>query len=260
MRFLIKVFALNFVMGVVTGMPMEFQFGTNWSRFSERTGAIVGQTLAMEGTFSFVLESAFIALLIYGEKWLKPWQHFFCTVMLFTGSWLSGFLILSTNSWMQHPVGYEILENGNFAIQSLRAVLTNEWLLAAYFHNQMASLLTASFVTAGIGAFMYLAGKPSAPARLLIKSGVLTGLFSSIAVAFPTGDHMAQQLVKNQPATFAAMEGLFHTPSKGASIVLIGQPNMKTKTLDNAILIPNVLSFLTYQDPNRPVRGMDAFP
>ena len=107
-----KIFAINFTMGVVTGIPMEFQFGTNWAKFPELTGGIIGQTLAMEGMFSFFLESSFLALFIFGEKLMGQKLHFLTGVLVFLGSWASGWFILATNAWMQHPVGYEILENG----------------------------------------------------------------------------------------------------------------------------------------------------
>ncbi|NOR73657.1 MAG: cytochrome ubiquinol oxidase subunit I, partial [Draconibacterium sp.] len=113
-KFFMKIFAINFTMGVVTGIPMEFQFGTNWAKFSELTGDIIGQTLAMEGLFSFFLESSFLALFIFGEKLMGQKLHFLTGFLVFLGSWASGYFILATNAWMQHPVGYEILENGKY--------------------------------------------------------------------------------------------------------------------------------------------------
>src|SRR5215469_18506074 len=111
-RFWAKIFAINFVIGVVTGIPMEFQFGTNWSRFSRFAGGVIGQTLAMEGLFAFFLESTFLGLFLYGEKRLSKLQHWFAALMVFVGSWLSGFFIIATNAWMQNPVGYELAADG----------------------------------------------------------------------------------------------------------------------------------------------------
>ena len=105
-RFWAKIFAINFAMGVVTGIPMEFQFGTNWARFSKAAGGVIGQTLAMEGVFSFFLESAFLGLFLFGEKRLSPKAHWVSAFLVFLGSWLSGFFIIATDAWMQHPVGY----------------------------------------------------------------------------------------------------------------------------------------------------------
>src|ERR1041384_1350125 len=111
-RFWAKIFGINFVIGVVTGIPMEFQFGTNWSQFSRLTGGVIGQPLVMEGVFSFFLESAFLGLFLYGEKRLSPRGHWWAAVAVFLGSWLSGFFIIVTDAWMQHPVAYLRLANG----------------------------------------------------------------------------------------------------------------------------------------------------
>jgi len=258
-KFFMKIFAINFTMGVVTGIPMEFQFGTNWAKFSELTGGIIGQTLAMEGMFAFFLESSFLALFIFGEKLIGQKLHFLTGFLVFLGSWASGWFILATNAWMQHPVGYEILENGKFVLHNFSALFSNPCLLPAYLHNQAASLVTSSFVVASIGAFYILRNKNLEYGKLFLKTGILFGLVSSLVVAFPTGDWNAKNVVKHQPATFAAMEGIFKTEEAGAEIVLIGQPNMVEKKLDNKIAVPNVLSFLTYQDWNKQIKGMDQF-
>ncbi len=258
-KFFMKIFAINFTMGVVTGIPLEFQFGTNWAKFSELTGGIIGQTLAMEGLFSFFLESSFLVLFIFGEKRLGQKLHFVTAFLVFLGSWASGWFILATNAWMQHPVGYEILENGKYVLTNFSALFTNPWLLPAFLHNQAASVITSSFVVASIGAFYILRNKNTEFGKLFLKTGVVFGLISSILVVFPTGDMNAKNVVKYQPAAFAAMEGIFGTEDAGAEIVLIGQPNMVEKKLDNKIAVPNILSFLTYQEWDRQILGMDKF-
>ncbi len=258
-KFFMKIFAINFTMGVVTGIPMEFQFGTNWAKFSELTGGIIGQTLAMEGLFSFFLESSFLALFIFGEKLMGQKLHFLTGILVFLGSWASGYFILATNAWMQHPVGYEILENGKYVLQHFSELFTNPWLLPAFLHNQVASLVTSSFVVASIGAFYILRKKNIEYGTLFLKTGVIFGVTSSILVAFPTGDWNAKNVAKYQPATFAAMEGIFETEHAGSEIVLVGQPNMVEKKLDNKIAVPNILSFLTYQDWDKQILGMDKF-
>lgn len=258
-KFFMKIFAINFTMGVVTGIPMEFQFGTNWAKFSELTGSIIGQTLAMEGMFSFVLESSFLALFIFGEKLMGQRLHLLTGFLVFLGSWLSGWFILATNAWMQHPVGYEILDNGKFVLNNFSELFTNPWLLPAFLHNQFASVVTSAFVVASIGALYILRNTHVEHGKLFLKTGVIFGLISSILVAFPTGDWNAKNVAKYQPAAFAAMEGIFETEEAGAEIVLIGQPNMVEKKLDNKIAVPNVLSFLTYQDWNQQIPGMDQF-
>ena len=136
-RFWIRIFGLYFAMGVVTGVPMEFQFGTNWAAFSRRTGGVIGQTLAMEGLFAFFLESSFLALLVFGEKRLGPRAATSRTaVALFAGSWLSGYFIIATNAFMQHPVGHAVARGRHApGSPSLAAFVFNPWALAQYAHN-----------------------------------------------------------------------------------------------------------------------------
>ncbi len=258
-KFFMKIFAVNFTIGVVTGIPMEFQFGTNWAKFSELTGGIIGQTLAMEGMFSFFLESSFLVLFLFGEKLMGQKLHFLTGFLVFLGSWASGWFILATNAWMQHPVGFEILENGKYVLTHFSALFSNPWLIPAFLHNQAASLVTSSFVVASIGAFYILREKNTEFGKLFLKTGVIFGLASSLIVAFPTGDWNAKNVAKHQPATFAAMEGIFKTEEAGSEIVLIGQPNIVEQKLDNKIAVPNILSFLTYQDWNKKIPGMDQF-
>lgn len=258
-KFWMKIFALNFAMGVVTGIPMEFQFGTNWAKFSELTGGIIGQTLAMEGMFSFFLESSFLGLFLFGEKLMGQKLHFLTGFLVFLGSWASGFLIIATHSWMQHPVGFEIIENGKFILNNFSALFSNPWLWPSYLHNQLASVVTASFVVSAIGALYILNDKHNEFGKLFIKTGVIFGLISSVFVAFPTGDWTAKNVVEHQPVTFAAMEGIFETEEGGSEIILIGQPNVQMGKLDNKIAVPNVLSFLTYQKWNAEIKGLNEY-
>lgn len=258
-KFWAKIFAVNFVMGVVTGIPMEFQFGTNWSKFSELTGSVIGQTLAMEGMFSFFLESTFLGIFLFGENFVGRKLHFLSAFLVFLGSWLSGWFIIATHSWMQNPVGFEILENGQFVLTNFIELFTNPWLIPSYLHNQAASLVTTSFVLAAVGAYYLLRKEHRNYGKLYVKVGVNFGLFSSILLAFPLGDMLAQKVAEKQPVTLAAMEGLFNT-QEGAPIVLIGQPNMVEQKLDNKIEVPNVLSFLTYKRWDAEIKGLNDFP
>lgn len=258
-RFWMKIFALNFVMGVVTGIPMEFQFGTNWAKFSELTGGIIGQTLAMEGMFSFFLESSFLGLFLFGEKRLGQRLHFLTAFLVFLGSWASGYLIIATNSWMQYPVGYEILENGRFVLNNFSALFSNPWLMPAFLHNQMGSVITSAFVMAGVGAFYILNNRHSEFGKLFVRTGVVFGLISSILIIFPTGDWTAKNVATYQPVTFAAMEGIFETEKKGTEMVFIGQPDTENMRLDNKIAIPKLLSFLTHQRWDAEIKGLNEF-
>jgi len=258
-RFWAKIFGLNFAVGVVTGIPMEFQFGTNWAGFTSFAGGVIGQTLAMEGMFAFFLESAFVGALIWGEKRLGPRYHFFAAVAVALGSWLSGFFILVTNAFMQHPVGYRMEANGLLGIASLRAYLLNPWALVQFAHNQMAALVTGSFVVAAVGAFYALRELHPAQAQLFLRAGTRIGLVASLLVAFPTGDQQAKMVGKHQPVTLAAMEGRFEGAPM-AGVALIGQPNLAARRLDNPIELPGALSFLAYGHFGSYVRGLNEFP
>ena len=258
-RFWAKIFGLNFAVGVVTGIPMEFQFGTNWAGFTRFAGGVIGQTLAMEGMFAFFLESAFVGALIWGEKRLGPRYHFFAAVAVALGSWLSGFFILVTNAFMQHPVGYRIEANGLLGIASLRAYLLNPWALVQFAHNQMAALVTGSFVVAAVGAFYTLRELYPTQAQLFLRAGTRIGLVASLLVAFPTGDQQAKMVGKHQPVTLAAMEGRFEGAPM-AGVALIGQPNLAARRLDNPIELPGALSFLAYGHFGSYVRGLNEFP
>ena len=258
-RFWAKIFAVNFAIGVVTGIPMEFQFGTNWAKFSAFAGGVIGQTLAMEGVFAFFLESSFLGLFLFGEKRLGPKLHFVAAFMVFLGSWLSGFFIIATNAWMQHPVGYEAGAGGSVQLASFWALLTNPWVGWQYVHNMLGATITGSFVMSAVGAFYVLAKRDEEFGKIFLRVGVIAGLIASVLVAFPTGDQQGQNVVKYQPVTLAAMEGLFNTKD-GAELVLIGQPDMQKLKIDNPLHIPRLLSFLTHYRWKAEVKGLDAFP
>ena len=258
-RFWAKIFGINFGMGVVTGIPMEFQFGTNWARFSEAAGGVIGQTLAMEGVFSFFLESTFLGLLLHGEKRLGPRGHWFAAFMVFLGSWLSGYFIIATDAWMQHPVGYTLGPKGEILLNSFWALLFNPWVGWQYLHNMIGAVITGCFVMAAVGAFYLLSGEHEDYGRTFVRVGVLVGVVATVLMIFPTGDGQGKNLARHQPVTLAAMEGLFRT-AEGASMVLIGQPDMERMRLDNPVEIPRMLSFLTYNRWKAEVKGLDAFP
>ncbi|HVI07444.1 MAG TPA: cytochrome ubiquinol oxidase subunit I [Candidatus Binatia bacterium] len=258
-RFWAKIFGINFLIGVVTGIPMEFQFGTNWSHFSRFAGGIIGQTLAMEGVFSFFLESSFLGLFLYGEKRLSPRAHWGAAVAVFCGSWLSGFFIIVTNAWMQNPVGYVKAADGSLQLSSFWELIFNPWAWWQYAHNMCGAVITGSIVMASVGAFYLLWGKFEAQGRIFVRTGVVAGLIASALQLFPTGDGQGKMVALHQPVTLAAMEALFVGQS-GAPIVIIGQPNVPEKKIDNPIIIPNVLSFLTYRAWNAEVKGLDSFP
>ena len=258
-RFWARIFGINFVIGVVTGIPMEFQFGTNWSHFSRFAGGVIGQTLAMEGVFAFFLESAFLGLFLYGEKRLGPRGHWWAAVAVFLGSWMSGFFIIVTDAWMQHPVGYTTAPDGSAQLSSFWALLLNPWAWWQYAHNMSGAVITGAFVMASVGAFYLLGGKHEAYARMFVRVGVGAALIATTLQLFPTGDGQGRMVAFHQPVTLAAMEALFES-QPGAPLVLIGQPDVEKHQIDNPIEVPNALSFLTYRRWNAHVKGLDAFP
>jgi cytochrome d ubiquinol oxidase subunit I len=258
-RFWARIFAINFVLGVVTGIPMEFQFGTNWARFSKYAGGVVGQTLAMEGVFAFFLESAFLGLFLYGEKRLGPRGHWVSALLVFLGSWLSGYFIIATDSWMQNPVGYSLGPDGSVQLSSFRDLVFNPWILWQYSHNMSGAVITGCFVVAAVGAFYLLRGKDIEYARIFVTIGITVGLIFSVVQLFPTGDQQGKMVALRQPVTLAAMECLFDT-RQGAPLVIIGQPDMEKQKLDNPIMVPRALSFLTYRRWGAVVKGLNEFP
>src|SRR5499433_3138939 len=181
-RFWAKIFGLNFAVGVVTGIPMEFQFGTNWAGFTRYAGGVIGQTLAMEGMFAFFLESAFVGALIWGESRLGPRYHFLAALAVALGGWLSAYFILVTNAFMQHPVGYQVEAEGSLGIASLSAYLLNPWALIQFSHNQLAALVTGSFVVTAVGAFYTMRRAYPVQARIYLKTGTMVGFIASCLV------------------------------------------------------------------------------
>jgi cytochrome d ubiquinol oxidase subunit I len=258
-RFWGRILGLSFAMGVVTGIPLEFQFGTNWSRFAEAAGGVIGQTLAMEGVFAFFLESTLLGLFLYGEQRVGPRGHWWVALGLFVGSWLSGFFIVQTNAWMQHPVGYEIAADGTIVLTSLSDLLTNPWGLRQYVHTMIGALITGCVVMASIASYWLLHDRFVEEASRCLRLAVLVGVVACVAAIEPTGSAQAHMVSTHQPATFAAMEGLFETQA-GAPIALIGQPDMEALKLDNPIYVPAMLSFLTYKSFAAEVTGLTDFP
>ena len=258
-RFWTRVFGLAFAMGVVTGIPMEFQFGTNWAAFSARTGGVIGQTLAMEGIFAFFLESSFLALLLWGERRVGARLHFVAALALFAGSWLSGWFIIATNAFMQYPVGHEIAADGTFQIASLLAMLFSPWTLTEFFHNQMASVVTGAFVMTAVGAYWMLRGEHRDGARIALRIGVPAAFIAANLVAFPTGHFQGRLVAEHQPVALAAMEGRFESGPR-APLAMIGQPNVAARKLDNPVVLPAMLSWIAYGDFSANVNGLTAFP
>ncbi len=258
-RFWIRIFGINFAVGVVTGIPMEFQFGTNWAGFSRYAGNVIGQTLGMEGLFAFFLESSFLAVLVWGERRVGRMGHWLSAVALFLGSWLSGYFIVATNAFLQRPAGYAIGPDGALQLTDFWSFVLNPWALAQYAHTMLGSVVTASFVVAAVGAFYALRDAHREAARDFLRLGVIAGLVASVMVAFPAGDYQAKLVARWQPVSLAAMEGRFES-GPNAAITLMGQPNVPARRLDNPIRVPGMLSFLAFGTFHSNVPGLGAFP
>ena len=253
-----KIFAINFAIGVVTGIPMEFQFGTNWAAFSDRSGAVIGQPLAMEGVYAFFLESVFLGVLLFGKAVFRPVMHAAAAVLVCLGSWLSGFFIVVTDAWMQHPVGYVMAPDGRIEMHSLWTVITQPFALWQYAHVLCGAILTGGFIVAGIGAYYLLSRRDEAFGRRFVRSGAIVGFIFSLLIVYPTGDRQGANVTEYQPVKLAAMEGLFES-TKGAPLAIIGMPDVKNHTLIDPILVPDILSFLAYGNFNANVKGLTAY-
>jgi cytochrome d ubiquinol oxidase subunit I len=258
-RFWGRVFGINFVFGVVTGIPLEFQFGTNWAKLSHFAGGVIGQALAMEGVFAFFLESTFLGLVLFGETRLGPRKHLAATFALFLGSWSSGYFIIASNAFLQHPVGQRLGPDGALQLAGFWEFLVNPWAMWQYAHTMTASVVTASFVVAAVGAFWSLLGQHPDLARICLRMGVIAGLIACILLLFPTGDQQGKMVAQHQPVTLAAMEGVFKS-GPNAELAIIGQPELKARKLENPIVVPGALSFLVYGTFGSTVKGLNDFP
>lgn len=257
-RFWTRIFAINFAAGVVTGIPMEFQFGTNWAAFSRRSGAVVGQPLAMEGMFAFFLESTFLGALLYDRRRIPTFFTAWAAVLVCIGSWLSGFFIVATDAWMQHPIGYALDTDGTIRLTNIWAVLSSPFLRWQFAHVLNGALLAGGFIVAGIGAYYLLARREEECGRRFVRAGATAGLIFALLAVFPTGDHNSKNVTVYQPIKLAAMEGLFKT-SHGAPLAIIGMPNVATHELIDPIFVPDVLSYLAYGNFTANVNGLEAY-
>jgi cytochrome bd ubiquinol oxidase subunit I len=258
-RFWARIFGINFGLGVVTGIPMEFQFGTNWARFSAYAGGVIGLTLALEGLFAFFAESAFLGLFLFGERRLGPRGHMLSAIMVFLGSWLSGYFIVTTNAFMQHPVGYRAGPDGALYLAEMWTYLFNPWALWEYAHTICAAVVTSCFVVAAAGAYWMLMRQHEPHARIFLRVGVIVGFIACVLQLFPTGDQHGRLVARDQRPALAAMEGKFES-SAPAELAIIGQPDVERRILENPIYVPYALSFLAYGSFGATVIGLNDIP
>ena len=252
-----KVFALSFAIGVVSGITMSFQFGTNWPGFMERAGNIAGPLLGYEVLTAFFLEATFLGIMLFGRNKVSPRMHLLATLMVAAGTTLSAFWILSLNSWMQTPQGHEMID-GQLHAASWLAVIFNPSFPYRLAHKLLASTLTASFLIAGLSAWQLLRGTANTGTHRALRAGVVAA-----AVAIPlqilAGDLHGLNTLEHQPAKIAAMEGIWHT-EKSAPLTLFGWPNEKEGRTDYALQVPGLASLILAHDWNAELKGLDAFP
>jgi cytochrome d ubiquinol oxidase subunit I len=254
-RFWTKIFAVNFAMGVATGIVMEFQFGTNWARYARYVGDVFGSALAAEGIFAFFLESGFLAVLVFGWDRVSKGMHFFATLMVSLGSIFSAIWIIVANSWQQTPVGFEVVNN--------RAVITDFWAVVFspssmnhLVHAVLGAFILGSFFVLSITAWYLLHGRQVEFARKSFTLALVFGAVASLAMAL-SGHFNARMVARYQPAKLAAMEGHFKTGK--ADLHLFGVPDAEGREIKYGLAIPGGLSFLVHDDFNASVPGLDQF-
>ncbi|KFN41848.1 hypothetical protein N790_12105 [Arenimonas malthae CC-JY-1] len=255
--FWVKVFALTFALGVVSGITMSFQFGTNWPGFMETVGNIAGPLLAYEVLTAFFLEASFLGIMLFGRKRVGERMHTLATVLVAGGTTFSAFWILALNSWMQTPAGFEMI-NGQAHATDWFAVIFNPSFPYRFFHMLLASGLTAAFLVAGLSAYRWLRGDRGGDVRGALRAGVLVAAVL-IPVQIFLGDLHGLNTLEHQPAKVAAMEGVWQD-EKGAPALVFAIPNEETRSNDYAIGIPKLASLILTHDPNGEIKGLDSFP
>ena len=252
-----KVFALTFALGVVSGITMSFQFGTNWPGYMERAGNIAGPLLGYEVLTAFFLEATFLGIMLFGRGRVSERVHLVATLMVALGTTLSAFWILSLNSWMQTPAGYEIID-GQFHAVDWWAIVFNPSFPYRLGHKLLASALTAGFLIAGVSAWQLLKGTATEGTRKALRTAV-----TAVAVVIPLqifmGDLHGLNTLEHQPAKIAAIEGIWHT-ERGAPLTLFGLPNEKEGRTDYALQIPKAASLVLAHDANAELKGLNEFP
>ncbi|WP_454765997.1 cytochrome ubiquinol oxidase subunit I [Cupriavidus campinensis] len=255
-RLWVKIFALTFAVGVVSGITMSFQFGTNWPGYMETVGNIAGPLLAYEVLTAFFLEATFLGIMLFGTRRVSNRTHTIATLLVAGGTTLSAFWILALNSWMQTPAGFEMID-GRAHVTSWIAVIFNPSFPYRLTHMLLASGLTVAFLLAGISAYRWLRGDRARDAIHAMRTGVVLAAVL-IPLQIVVGDLHGLNTLHHQPAKIAAMEGIWKT-EKGAPAVLFGLPNATTQSNDFEIAIPKLASIYLAHDADAEIKGIDAF-
>lgn len=255
--FWVRVFAVSFGLGVVSGVMMSYQFGTNWSRLSETMGSILGPLLAYEGLTAFFLEAGFLGVMLFGRDRVGPRLHFLATLLVATGTLISAFWILAANSWMQTPAGF-VWENGRVAPQDWIAVIFNPSFPYRLVHMTLAAYLTTALVVGAVGAWHLLRGSADPAVRRMLVMAV--GMIAVVApLQIVAGDLHGTNTFEHQPAKIAAMEGHWETRN-GAPAILFAIPDPANERNRFEVAIPNLASLYLTHSWNGEVRGLKAFP
>jgi cytochrome bd ubiquinol oxidase subunit I len=264
-KFWTKVFALNFALGVASGIVMEFQFGTNWAAYSRYVGDVFGSALAAEGIFAFFLESGFLAILVFAWDRVSARMHFFATLMVALGSIFSAIWIVVAISWQQTPAGFVIRDFASPAGIVKRAEITDFWSVVfnpsamdRLVHVILGALILGSFFVLSISAYYLLKNRHIDFARKSFTTALVAAAVASIAM-LGSGDSQGRMVARYQPAKLAAMEGLYQTTPGGAPIHIFGIPDSKSRVVRFNLEIPGMLSFLVHRDFKTPVPGLDKF-
>ncbi len=254
-----KIFAVAFGMGVVSGIVMSYQFGTNWSVFADKTGPILGPLMAYEVMSAFFLEAGFLGIMLFGRERVGDRLHMFATIMVALGTLMSATWILSVNSWMQTPVGYGFNEVGQFIPKDWWAIVFNPSFPYRLVHMVLAAFLTTAFVVGGVGGWQLLKNNTHAPSRVMFSMAMWMAVFVTPLQIF-AGDLHGLNTLEYQPAKVMAMEGHYDSHPNGAPLILFGIPNAKEKRIDYAIQIPKLSSLILKHGWNEPLAGLDTIP
>ena len=254
-----KIFAVAFGMGVVSGIVMSYQFGTNWSVFSDRAGPVIGPLMAYEILSAFFLEAGFLGIMLFGRDRVGPGLHMFATGMVAFGTLLSATWILSVNSWMHTPAGFSIAENGQFVPEDWWAIVFNPSFPYRLLHMVLAAYLTTAFVVGATGALHLLRNRENPRARKMFSMAMWMAVIVT-PLQIVAGDLHGLNTLEHQPAKVMAMEGHYDSYPEGGPLILFGIPNEDEKRIDYAIEIPKLSSLILKHDLNAPLDGLDTIP
>ena len=259
-RYWLKIFAINFAMGVVSGIVLSYEFGTNWAAFSDKAGPVIGPLMAYEVLTAFFLEAGFLGVMLFGMEKVGRGLHFAATICVAAGTLLSSFWILAANSWMQTPQGFEMGANGQFLPgSSWLTIIFNPSFPYRLTHTVTASFLATALVVGGVGAWHLLRGNSTPQVRKMFSMAMwMAAIVAPIQILI--GDQHGLNTLEYQPAKIMALEGDYESSPDGAPLYLFGVPNDRTQHLDYALGIPKLGSLILKHDPNAPFKGLDTIP